>query len=146
MVAEIQSHLGDEFTSMTEKYNLPRAAFGSLMTLTILIIVTWLLHGAAAEIADGAEADFSGRNSGIKKIFYWALDLLGETGILIIGGLLMLLAVLTLIRRIKEPMIVTTIKKGKQSPGAPLSTAIKYAILIGVWYLFAPGIVSSLTS
>ncbi len=146
MVSEIQSHLGSGFTSMTEKYNIPRAIFASLMTFSILAIITWLLHGAAVLIAAGTEAEFSGRNSGIKRLFYWVLDLLGPTGVLIIGGLLMLLAIMTLVKRIREPMIVTTLKEGKQRPGALFSTVIKYSILIGIWYLFAPNMIASLIS
>jgi hypothetical protein len=146
ILAEIQPHLGDEFTSMTEKHSLPRAVFPSLMTLTVFIIITRILHGAAAAIAGGEEADISGRHSGLKALFLWVLDLLGPTGILIIGGLLMLFPLIILVKRIKQPTIITTIKKGKQRPGSVIGTTIKWAILIGVWYLFGPGIVAALIS
>jgi hypothetical protein len=146
ILEEIQSHLGDDFTSMTEKYSLPRAVFPSLMTLTVFIIITRVLHGAATEIAAGAEAEISGRHSGLKSLFLWVLDLLGPTGVLILGGLLMLFPVILLVKRIKEPTIITTIKQGKQRPGSVIGTTIKWAILVGVWYLFGPGIIAAIIS
>jgi hypothetical protein len=146
ILAEIQPHLAEDFTSMTEKYSLPRAVFPSLMTLTIFIIITRVLYSAAAEIAAGAEAEISGRHSGLKTLFLWVLDLLGPIGVLIVGGLLMFLPVMMLIRRIKEPTVVTTIKQGKQRPGSVIGTTIKWAILVGVWYLFGPGIIAALIS
>jgi hypothetical protein len=146
ILAEIQSHLGDGFTSMTEKYSLPRAAFPSLMTLSVFIIITNMLYGAAAEIATGVEMEITGRRRGLKKLFVWILDLIGPTGVLIIGGNFMLFAILALVKRIKEPTVVTTIKQGEQRPGSPIVTIIKYVIFVGVWALFGPWIVSSLFS
>jgi hypothetical protein len=146
ILAEIQSHLGDDFTSMTEKYSLPRALFPSLMTLTVFIIITWMLHGAATAIAGGEEAEISGRHSGLKSLFLWVLDLLGPTGVLILGGLLMILPVLALIKRIKDPTVITTIKRGEQRPGSIIGTTIKWVILVGVWYLFGPGIIAAIIS
>ncbi len=146
ILTEIQSHLGEDFTTMTEKYSLPRAIFPSLMTLSVFIFITKFLYAVAARIAAGTEIEVSGRRSGLKKLFLWILDLLGPTGVLILGGLLMLLTALVLFKRLKEPTIVTTIKQGKQRPGSAIGTAIKYAILIGVWALFGPGLISSLVS
>lgn len=144
ILRDIESHLDNDFTSMTEEYNVFRAIYASLMTLSGLIIITWLIHGAAASIVEGAEADISGRNSGIKALFVWVLELLGPTGVLIVGALLMFFAVMTLVRRIKQPTIVTTIKKGEQTSGALISTSIKYLIFVGVWYLFGPGMLHSI--
>ncbi len=146
ILTEIQLHLGEDFTSMTEKYSLPRAVFPSLMTLSVFIFITKFLYLVAARIAAGTEIEVSGRRSGLKRLFLWILDLLGPTGVLILGGLLMLLTALVLFKRLKEPTIVTTIKQGKQRTGSVIGTVIKYAILIGVWALFGPGLISSLFS
>jgi hypothetical protein len=146
ILAEIQSHLSDDFTSMTEKYGLMRALFPSLMTLTVFIIITRLLHGVAVEIAAGAEPEISGRHSGLKSLFLWVVDLLGPTGALIFGGLFMLFPLLVIVKRIKKPTIITTIKQGKQKPGSVIGTTIKWAILVGVWYLFGPGIIAAFIS
>jgi hypothetical protein len=144
--AEIQARLGDKFTCMTETYNVMRAVYAPLMTFTVVALVTWLLHGAAAAIAGGEEADFSGRHSGMKRLFYWILELLGPTGVLVLGGLFMLLAVMSLVKRAKQPPVITTLKEGQQHPGGIVGTVVRYGILAGMWYLFAPGIFAAVTS
>ncbi len=144
--AEIQSRLSDKFTCMTEKYTIMRAVYAPLMTFTVLALITWALRGAAAAISGGTEAEFSGRHSGIKRLVYWALELLGPTGVLVLGGLLMLLAVLALSKRAKQPPVITTLKEGEQSPGGIVGTIVKYGILAGMWYLFAPGILAAVVS
>ena len=143
---EIQSQLGDKFNCMTEQYSVMRAVYAPLMTLTVLALVTWMLHGAAAAIAGGEEADFSGKNSGIKSIFFWVLDLLGPMGVLVVGGSLMLLAVLSLVKRVKQPPVITTLKEGEQSPAGVGGTVFKYGILAGMWYLFAPSLFAAVVS
>ncbi len=142
----IASRLGDNFTSLTESYSKLRAVYAPLLTLTILGFLTWLFHGAAKDIAAGAEADFSGRNSGIKAIFFWIIDVIGPIGVLVIGSLLMALAVMALIQRYKEPPIITKLQEGTQNPSRGVGTVIKYAILAGLWYLFLPAIFSSILS
>ena len=58
----------------------------------------------------------------------------------------MALVVMVLVQRIKEPPIVTTLKEGVQKPSRGTATAIKYAILAGLWYLFIPALFSGLFS
>jgi len=140
----IEKRLGDSFTSLTESYTKIRAIYMPLVTLTFFGFLTWLLHGTAAEIAAGAEAEFSGRHRGIKALFYWIMELIGPTGVLIIGSLFMALTVMVLIQRFKEPPIITKLKQGAQKPGRGIGTAIKYALLAGAWYLFIPALFSSI--
>jgi hypothetical protein len=142
----MENRLGDNFTSLTESYSKLRAVYAPLLTLTIFGFLTWLFHGAAKDIASGAEADFSGKNSGIKAIFFWILDVIGPIGALVVGGLLMALAVMALIQRFKEPPIITKLQEGPQSPSRGIGTVIKYAILVGLWYLFLPPIFNSIFS
>jgi len=144
--AEIRSHLSDKFTCMTEKYNIMRAIYAPVMTFTVLALITWALHGAATAISGGGEAGFSGRHSGIKRLVFWALDLLGPTGVLVLGGVFMLMTVMVLSKRIKQPPVITTLKEGEQSPGGIVGTVLKYGILAGMWYLFAPGILAAVAS
>ena len=143
--AELQSHMDKKFTCMTDSFNIVRAIYSPLLTLTILAIATWLLHGAAVAIAGGQHADIHGRHSGIKRLFYWALELLGPTGVMVVGGVLMLLAVMSLVKRIKRPPVITTLKEGKQSAGGIVGTLIKYTILAAIWYLFGPGMLAAMT-
>jgi hypothetical protein len=142
----IEKRLGVGFTSLTESYTKIRAIYMPLMMLTIFGFLTWVMHGAAADIAAGAEAEISGRHRGIKAIFYWVMDLIGPTGVLILGGLFIALAVMMLVQRFKTPPIITRLKEGPQKPSRGLGTAIKYAILAGIWYLFAPALYASIFS
>lgn len=142
----IENHLGEHFTSLTESYTKIRAVYMPLVMLTIFGFLTWLLHSTAAEIAAGAEAEFSGRHRGIKALFFWILDLIGPIGVLIIGSLFMALAIMALIQRFKEPPIITRLKQGAQKPGRGIGTVIKYALLAGAWYLFLPAFFSSVLS
>jgi hypothetical protein len=100
----------------------------------------------AIDIATGAEAEYSERHSGIKALFFWFKDLIGPIGVLILGSLFMVLAVMVLVQRFKTPPIITRLKQGEQKPSRGLGTAIKHAILAGIWYLFVPTLVSSLIS
>lgn len=140
---QIANHLGEGFTSLTERYSKIRAVYLPLFMLTVIGFITWLLHGTAAEIAAGAEADFHGRHKGIKALFFWILDLIGPVGVLIVGGLFLALGVMALIQRFKKPPIITRLKAGTQKPSRGIATVIKYAILAGIWYLFLPALFSS---
>lgn len=146
MVDMVQLHLGADFTRLTETLSKPRAIFASVMTFTILLFLTGILHSAAASIASGAEVDIHGRSKGVKYVFYWILDLLGPTGVLIVGCLLLMLPMITFYKRLKVPMVVTTIKQGDQKPASMAGTVIRYAMLLAVWYLFGPGMVAAFAS
>lgn len=143
---QIASRLGDGFTSLTESYSKLRAVYMPLFMLTVLGFFTWLLHGAAKDIAAGAEAELTGRHKGIKALFYWILDLIGPIGVLIVGCLFMALAVMALMQRYKEPPIITRLQEGTQKASRGLGTVIKYAILAGIWYLFFPALFGSVFS
>ena len=74
------------------------------MAISLLVaLFTWLLHMAAVEMANGREADFSGRHSGIKAIVAWLIDLIGPTGVLIAGGLAIVLCLVGLAKRVSNP-------------------------------------------
>ncbi len=59
---------------------------------------------------------------------------------------MLLVAVLALSKRAKQPPVITTLKEGEQSPGGIVGTIVKYGILAGMWYLFAPGILAAVVS
>jgi len=58
----------------------------------------------------------------------------------------LLLVVMSLVKRAKQPPVITTLKEGEQHPGGIVGTVVRYGILAGMWYLFAPGIFAAVTS
>ncbi len=131
---------------MTEQYTIMRAVYAPLMTFTVLALITWVLYGVTVTIAGSGEAGFSGRHSGMKRLIYWVLEMLGPTGVLVFGGLLMLFAVLVLVKRVKQPPLIITLKEGEQKPGRIMGTVMKYGVMAGIWCLFAPGVFAAVIS
>jgi hypothetical protein len=73
--------------------------------------MTWVLHGLAVALAGGAEAEISGRRSGIKKLVVWAVDVIGPLGVLSAGGIVVALTAAYLVKRVKTPPIMTTLTR-----------------------------------
>ena len=101
------------FQSKVVEYGKVRAAFGPLLFGGLTVFFTWLLHMAAVEIAAGAEAEFSGRNSGVKRLLFWVMDVIGPVGVLIVGALVLGVTGWTLVSRVKTPPIMHTLKQAK---------------------------------
>jgi len=101
------------FESEVVEYSQVRAAVSPLGFGSLAVFFTWLLHMAAGQIAAGAEREFSGRNAGIKRMLFWALDLIGPTGVLIVGGLVLALTCWSLVDRVKTPPIMHILKRPK---------------------------------
>jgi len=101
------------FESKVVEYGRVRAALSPLAFGTFVAFFTWVFHMAAMDIVAGAEAEFSGRNAGIKRLLFWLIDLIGPTGVLIAGGLVLALTTAALVLRLKTPPIMHTLKRAK---------------------------------
>ncbi len=95
------------------EYGPLRAALSPVAFGGLTVFFTWLLHMAAIEIASGREAEFAGRNAGIKRLVYWALDVVGPVGVLVAGGLVLALTGWRLVSRLKTPPIMHSLKRPK---------------------------------
>lgn len=61
---------------------------GPVIGLGVIGLLTWLTHAMALELAAGHEIRTTGRRAIYKKALAWAAELLGPTGVLVVGGLL----------------------------------------------------------
>lgn len=99
------------------QYGLVKAALAPLLTTIGFAAFTYLSILAAAALASGEEeAEIRGRQQVLKRLFVWALELLGPIGIGIIGGLLVLGCLFWLVGRIKQPPLMITLSP---RPGRP---------------------------
>ncbi len=102
------------FEGKTVEFSKLRAAlapggFGLLATG-----MTWLFYHAALALEAGDEADIRGRNKGIKQALLWIMETVGPTGVVILGGIVVALSIATLVKRVGDPPIMTTLKPGKK--------------------------------
>lgn len=138
--AGIERATDGRFSLYEDQYNLPRAAFGSLLALSILGFLTVVLARAAITIQAAGGYDVSGSNRTVKRLFVWALELLGPTGVTVIGLLLCALAAWNLVRRIKAPPLMQILQAKVFTPPGHLLTGLKYAALAAAWVVFLPGL------
>lgn len=131
----LRERLADQFAAHESHFSRWRAAFASLTALTIFLLGTLMARSAAIAVRAAGEIEYEGRRQGTKKLFVGVLDLLGPTGVSVIGGILVLLAGLVLYSRIKEPQRLHILQSTPYAPPSPVVLGLKYAGLCVVWLL-----------
>lgn len=129
----LRERLADQFAAHETHFSRWRAAFGSLMALTVFGLGTLMLRSAAIAVRAAGEIEYEGRRQGTKKLFVGLLDLLGPTGVSVIGGILVLLAGLVLYSRLKEPQRLHILQTTPYAPPSGMVLGLKYAGLCAVW-------------
>lgn len=112
----LEKRLGSRFQKRMEQYGLVKAALAPLLTTIGFAAFTYISVLAAAALAAGEEeAEIRGRQQLLKRLFVWAMELLGPIGIGIAGGLIVLGCLFWLIGRIRQPplMVILTPRKGR---------------------------------
>ena len=109
----LRRRLGPKFRKDEVQYGLGRAMLAPIVTALAFAGVTWFLMGAAQELRDGVEARTSGRNALIKSLFVLVLNVLGPTGVVIVGVLFVAAALWWLVARIKNPPLMATLTAKK---------------------------------
>ena len=105
--------LGPRFMKDEVQYSRLAAAFAPLLTTLVFAGITMFVTGAAQELADGVEAEIRGRNTAAKGIFVLVLNVLGPTGVMILGGLFVAGSIAWLIARMKKPPLMATLTAKK---------------------------------
>jgi hypothetical protein len=103
--------LGPGFQRTDVQYGLFRAAVIPLLIAAALAAFTWLAYGAAEELAGGEEAVISGRARTEKYIFVGALNLLGPTGVAVVGGIIVIACLAWLAARVRTPPLMATLAR-----------------------------------
>lgn len=131
--AAVEQATQGRFQYYEDQFGRARAAFGSLLALTVFGVGTRVLASAAAAVQAAGEYEAEGRKKGLKQAIVWLLDLLGPTGVTIIGSLICALIVWHLVTRIKAPPHLQILQARPYTPQGSIVTAIKYIGLAAVW-------------
>lgn len=105
----LQAQLGPASTTTVSSFTPLRAMVAPLISLAIVSFIVFVAYQSALELAAGAEARIRGRAALLKLLFVGLLNLLGPTGVLILGGLVLLGLVVWLFKRVKTPPIMLTL-------------------------------------
>jgi len=109
----LRRRLGPRFVKDEIQYGLAGAALAPLVTALVLAGITMFTMGAAQELADGVEAEIRGRNAAAKGIFVLVLNVLGPTGVMILGGLFVAGSIAWLVARLRKPPLMATLTAKK---------------------------------
>jgi hypothetical protein len=101
---------GFKFKRETKQYGRLRAAMAPLITGSVLLFFTWLVHRAAVEVAMGT----AGEVQSVKEHrVFGILSILGPTGVLLLGGFSLVLAAGWLVARLIKPPHMALLKPDK---------------------------------
>lgn len=112
---KLLSALKEKLPDFSEKQKQLGRFESSVKPAIFVVVNAFLTHlfvGMAAEVVSkNAEIDVGQRKVFIKKMLIWVLDLLGPTGVAIVGGLITLSLIAWLVSRIKNPPLIRTLYK-----------------------------------
>jgi hypothetical protein len=116
-LAVLQERLGSGWIEQRQQESRFKAALWPGGILIGLALLTWIMHYEALEIAAGKQLKPLGRRSRarfVSAIMHWLEGLLGATGILILGAVLGLLALLWLAYAVANPTVRITLQPREQ--------------------------------
>lgn len=85
--------------------------FRSALKPSIYIVVFASLFSFAYSLTEIKDVTISGSNRGVKYIFLLVSDVLGPTGIVVVGFIFIAICIWWLIRRVKNPPLILSLKK-----------------------------------
>ena len=135
--AELKTVFGQKFEEIEDSYSLPRAAIGSLLSLTICGGLTWVCASAAATLRAADDYEIEGRHASSKALIAWILETLGPIGVSIIGGILCLLSGAMLYLRVRQPQSMLIMQEEPYRPESQFRLIGKYLVLFFMWYVAA---------
>lgn len=98
------------FDESEKQYGKVRASIKPSIFVAISALITWATVTIARAVAAGESAEITGSKRGAKKLFLWLAETLGPMGALALGGLITLLFVVWLVKRVKNPPLVYTLQ------------------------------------
>lgn len=110
----VEDHLGDDFRFTEKELNRFEASLIPLAWVAGISFLTFVFYLAADEMAGGEEPEIQGRRSGLKALVAWLINVVGTTGVLVVGGICLAIAVFVLVKRIVDPPILMTLAPRKK--------------------------------
>lgn len=133
----LKTVFGTKFDEVIDDYSVPRAAIGSLLSLTICGGLTFIAANAAASLRAAESYEISGRHASSKALIAWLLEVLGPVGVSIVGGITCFLSAAMLYIRVRKPQTLMIMQEGTYQPGSKAGLVGKYLVLFFMWYLAA---------
>ena len=106
---EILCSRGFKYTET--QFNRFRAALVPLITISVVALLTFLCREAAVQMTEGTSVEVRGRHGLLKRFFVWILDILGPTGVVVVGGIIGVLCLVWLVRRMATPPLMLEYRK-----------------------------------
>ena len=108
---EILCSRGFKYTET--QFNRIRAALSPFIAICIVTLLTFISYKAAIQMAEEGSVEIRGRHALIKRLFAWALDILGPTGVIIVGGVIGVLCLVWMMKRTVTPPLMLEYQKTK---------------------------------
>ncbi|MBT8180501.1 MAG: hypothetical protein HKP42_11435 [Maribacter sp.] len=86
-----------------KNYSIFKQILPNLFLLGVSLVLTIAIYFSATELENGGSISVSGRRGWLKGIFVWIAELLGATGTLILGVLVIGFFIYALIKKIQNP-------------------------------------------
>ena len=135
VVTSIVRELNDKVVELVLSNAVPRAAYAPLMATTIFGCLTWLFANAAAQLQTAADYEISGGSRDLKALFAWLLEVLGPTGVWVVGGGIVVLCGMSLIQRVKQPPVTLIMQEAPYKAPSNIKLVFKYGILAVIWFV-----------
>ncbi len=109
IVDRLDMQLRSSFKRETRSLSLLQAMLTPLVGIGIIGTLTYIFYFMAQELAENPIWGVAsiGRSGLMKNLLVWTLQLIRPTGVLILGGLLLLIALRILYIRMKNPPVLT---------------------------------------
>ncbi len=105
----LRRRLGPRFVKDEQQYGLAGAALAPLVTTLVLGGLTMFLMSAARELDNGVPVKIAGSARTTKRLTVLVLDVLGTTGTMVLGGLLVAASIAWLVARVRKPPLMATL-------------------------------------
>lgn len=109
----LQQRLGAGFRLRVQELSLLQSAIKPFLTLLAVIFFVVVGYMGALDIAAGEAYDIHGRNALLKWAYVSVVSLVGPTGMLVLGGVIVLLMFVWFARRVMNPPTQMTLTRTK---------------------------------
>ncbi|MDT3426396.1 hypothetical protein J2Z22_001922 [Paenibacillus forsythiae] len=110
-IDKLYTYMQGSHTYRIEEYSAFKAGIKPSLTLLITILVGMLLTWLAMDIENGPERTMYVKSS--VKLLYTLVSFIGPVGVMIIAGIVALITIYVLVRRISNPPIMVLIEPDK---------------------------------